>query len=1166
MSTSVQFVGIALELETVTQTSLATVRVRFTQDPLAVSPIGAHDALNPANWTLTGPGVAIVLSCGIVSGDTQSINLFLNGPLAVGSWAVVASASIQTATGSAIQSPLSLSFNVTSSGQIEPVNIGSQNDTEEDIIRKHLNAAFDGIGWESLIASLATGEQTNRNNARFAFDQLFTSSSSGLYLERRAADTGIQRPVNMGLSDDAFRDYTIRITNDKLTEESFLEILEVFYGDASLRASNVTGLIQPFALNDGDDLTVLMDGNVTVPVVFQSADFAVIGQAQAIEVAAAITRACRQANSDAYAAPTQDPQTGQTTVTLYSGSLGLSSSVQVQGGKAQNGLQFSTLLQIYTSTTSPTWTISIDAARAVTRFTSTSTNTIDLTKLLIGDYVNVYGNEFSTANKGSFPVTAVSVSYPSGTLTQWFEVSNKGTAQVSLVQTAQASLLYFRPSVKTIKSATRPALVSVPGSLADVILPTTSQAVSRQALSAAYGQVANPIAVSSLLRSAGVVTAVAANHGLVLGQWVYIDGAAGLLGAPPLVPGNGTTLTSYSAASVASPTLTTAGTNHIWAPIVPLADGRALMISGVQPGSTGASTAVALWTVTGSTPHTPNGTQYTMTNVSDAVVPNAENFAAACRLTSPTAGNKVLFCGGTPNGINAMGTVVANASLYTPGAIGSGGSWAATGSLVDARAGHCLVQRSDGNVMIMGGVNSGGSCWATAELYTTALKTWAHTGNMNVGVCQPEGVQLNTTDVLIVGGRTSVQTKLDYTVPSDVGTLTATCQLYNISGNTWAYVGSMSQARVGHKLFLLDDGRVIAIGGLGYNPTQGTTVAYLATSEIYDPVLKTWQPGPTMRVPRAFFAAGRIGSKIYILGGSETSVIVEYLDLPTMTFKTCAATVLEGATVKVSGTVASGLLVAGSGAQGASFTSARDWNILTPGSDTFTTGGLNGLQQVASVIDVNTFTYTTTLTDYTSSGACTATPVAAPTSVILGPHSYDVHSGVAITSAESTITQDLSAGLQYSKVTVADATQFPDAPGWVVFAFGFKNQVQPVPYLGRISTTAIALDFNFVFPQTVKSGAKVTLLQQKGPWVPNSPQALGSFYATDSSAGRIAAQTAIGSVAAAGVTVNTTISYPGDRGLGNEGYPTVNNYKVSDVVENFASDNTDADLKTARGQ
>jgi hypothetical protein len=50
MSSSVVFTGSGFSVETVTQTALATLRIRFSNDPKASDAADADDALNPANY------------------------------------------------------------------------------------------------------------------------------------------------------------------------------------------------------------------------------------------------------------------------------------------------------------------------------------------------------------------------------------------------------------------------------------------------------------------------------------------------------------------------------------------------------------------------------------------------------------------------------------------------------------------------------------------------------------------------------------------------------------------------------------------------------------------------------------------------------------------------------------------------------------------------------------------------------------------------------------------------------------------------------------------------------------------------------------------------------------------------------------------------------------
>lgn len=1138
---SVVFTGIALELESVALVAPATVRVRYTQAPLTANPAGAHDATNPANYTLTGPGTVVVLAVHPVSGDLQAVDLLLSGPPPGGIWLVTV-ANVQTAAGSSLMPPVALPFMAVGVGLPAPVNVGAQQDEAADVIRKHLHPALKGPGWNALIAGLAAGDQYNFDTAPKIFDQLFKISAGGVYLQRRAADDGLQKPKNLGMSDDTFRQYAIRLTNNKLTEEALLEVLEVFYGQDAVRANAQAGASEPYALSDGDDLQLLLDERTRATVVFVQQDAGVLGLARAIEVAAAVTGSLYAQGLTAYALPYTDPVTGGTFVRIYSGARGLASSVRITGGKAQNALAFPTALPIVSGL--PSWTITVDAVRQVTRFTCGAG--VDLSQLRVGDYVNVFGSVFLAANRGSFPVTAVAYTYPGGVLSQYFEVSLAGASQ-TVTQINANDILYFRPTKKVPASAVAGGAVVVAdsGTTLQVVIPATSQAVGRGPGTGAYVPAAAAVAVTGATRApGGTVTLTAPNHGLAAGSWFIADGVRGALGVPAVTAGNGTTTTSYSVASTWSD-FTPAQVSRIWNVVVALADGRVLVAGGIVPG--GASSAACdLYTVTGSTPH-GLATQYTITRQADANLPDANRaFMAGCVIDDALAAGRVLVAGGT----DGAGTYTAAATVYAPGGVGSTGTWTAAAAMGSARAGHVAVALADGRVLVAGGDNAL-TPLATATAYSWRTNAWAVVGAMTTARCQASAIRLASGKVLVAGGRTAYAA-LDHTTPASLGTLTNTAEVYDPGTDTWAATGPMTMARAGHSLHALPDGRVIAVGGIGYHPGQGAPAgaAYLASTEIYDPASGRWSPGPTPRAGRAFAAAAAVGTNLYVAGGSSTDTGTERLDLVALRWSRVAGA-LPQTVLKTHAVVAAGLVWTAYGLNGSS---GVDLYALTPGSDDFWTGRLGGVRQVATVPDANTITYATSeAPGYTLAPAGgTLLPVRAPAGGV-GPYTYDPGGGVAVTGKTSTLTQGVGKGLQVTQLAVADATQFPDADGWVAVGFGTSYQTGAIRYFGRLSATALAIDYGFVFGEAVPVGATVTLLAQKGPYAPANPKF--PFYLTDSPAGRVGAEAALAAAVAAGNDVDVTVTYPGDRGLAGEGLPQEGAGRLSDVVTVYGGSN-----------
>lgn len=333
----------------------SVLRVVFTTDPKQSNSAESNDALNVSNWSLTGPGFVSIFAIASVGSDPKAVDITLNSPLLTGDWTIKA-VNITTSDGMGLVEPTFITINIPK--LINPTNIspGTHNDDAVSILRKHLNPALKGQGWDAVVKGLSAGDAPNAINTKLAFDQLYVSSASGVYLDRITANSGIQRPKNVGISDDIYRHLAIKVTNNKVVNEALLEVLAVYYGEDAVRAHVTTESFEPYALNDGDDLNITIDGLYKVNVVFHTNDFKDIGNATAAEIAGAITRSFIIDGVHAFARPFSDPQDGKTKVNIYTGSLGLKGSVQIKGsggGTSQLSLKFPTFLNVYTGSITP---------------------------------------------------------------------------------------------------------------------------------------------------------------------------------------------------------------------------------------------------------------------------------------------------------------------------------------------------------------------------------------------------------------------------------------------------------------------------------------------------------------------------------------------------------------------------------------------------------------------------------------------------------------------------------------------------------------------------------------------------------------------------------------------------------------------------------------------
>ena len=195
-------------------------------------------------------------------------------------------------------------------------------------------------------------------------------------------------------------------------------------------------------------------------------------------------------------------------------------------------------------------------------------------------------------------------------------------------------------------------------------------------------------------------------------------------------------------------------------------------------------------------------------------------------------------------------------------------------------------------------------------------------------------------------------------------------------------------------------------------------------------------------------------------------------------------------------------------------------------------------------------------------GGGTITPLTSPDNdAVPGPFVFDPDAGIAIAATETISDQIIESLRGISTLQVDSTAGFPDS-GYLVLGFGTEYEISPVKYVAILDATTFLIDRTFTFPKDIPSGVNVSLLFQKGPWVPDNVTEVGAFWLTDSSSGRVAAQTFIEGAAAAGVQVTNRIIYPGDRGIGGEGNPITGIY-LSDKVAVWAGDDVDQEEAAA---
>lgn len=785
MSNSVNFTGADFSVQGLTVRGPATVRLRFTQDPLAIDSSASNDSLNPNNYSIVGPGQVVVTTVTQANEDPQSVDLTLSEVLVAGSWTVTVS-NVVSSTSRPLQSPSGASASVEGTYNLPPVSDGAESDGPEDVIRKHLPSSFRGKAWDALIAALSVGDRVNWDNAKKALAQLFKHSASGKYLDKKAGDSGVSRPQGLGMKDDLFRRLAIKTTARKLVHESILDILEVFYGSDSVRAFIETDITEPFQIQDGDELDVLLDEKESIKVVLESSDFSRPSQASAIEVATALTRTFRLNKSKATAVVFKDATTGKNKVRIYSGALGLTSSVRILGGRGRLSLRFPEKIATSPSIVTPSsinWNVSVPAT-GLAKWKVSGSTPVDLSLVAEGDILCAFGSPIDSANKGSFFVKEVVTEFAGSILEQYVIVENGDATAQNFTQLTLDDVVFFRPKKFAAQGfGERDVVVSqnTPGVL-DVVMPATTQAVQRSVGTGAYIPQSEALTLTSVVGNSNTITVNTSGHNLSAGDKIQVDGSRSPMTFPNINAGG----EDYTSSSLAThwylklnPYNPSSGISTTRSAGVKVRDNQALFIGGLGIDS--------------SIPYTYNlnGLDYEVLYVGNGIVNSVQKLEVTGKTAMPDGSFKYNF------------------------------TKSAAASMSQARISHAATAYADGAyVFVSGGVPAFDSATppnTSTEIYNVNLDTWTSGPSLLTAVQKHTQNLLPDGNILIIGGASNNATAL------------GNCSILNTTSNTIASTGSMSAPRVGHQSVTLNDGRVLVIGGLslGRSLDMGSgTLAY----------------------------------------------------------------------------------------------------------------------------------------------------------------------------------------------------------------------------------------------------------------------------------------------------------------------------------------------------
>jgi hypothetical protein len=194
------------------------------------------------------------------------------------------------------------------------------------------------------------------------------------------------------------------------------------------------------------------------------------------------------------------------------------------------------------------------------------------------------------------------------------------------------------------------------------------------------------------------------------------------------------------------------------------------------------------------------------------------------------------------------------------------------------RAGQTAVLLNNGDVLLAGGVTTGWVFLQIAELFDPDNNSFSLTGNMNISRESHTATLLRDGKVLITGGHQGRRSAI---------TIYSSAEIYDPASGLFAFTTNLQTKRHKHDAVLLEDGKVLVVGGSDERDKNGQ----YKSAEVYNPETGLFSKVFDMNASRYKFQGTSVllnNGKVLIMGGAD---IIEMFDPATSTFTEVAENV-----------------------------------------------------------------------------------------------------------------------------------------------------------------------------------------------------------------------------------------------------------------------------------